>query len=1733
MADSVASNDTEYYKELCKKVQPFLSDHIKRYLLTIPNVKCLAPQALPCYGIVVIADISGYSKLASILAEQGSIGAELLSKTMNGYLDMLIDVITKYGGDIIKFAGDAVIFCWTYDLGNDIMDGGGENTFNFFDAGSTIINVIICCIDLIKTVNDNPVYIPGYQTVLGIHLALGAGNMYHIHVGGPPGRWEHFIAGNVTTQLSKILDEAKSGQIAISNQAWKFVKNYSDEFKKYLTINYNGDGCVIIENGKFPENDSKLEAITRNLRSNSVVIKESSFDKELYNKWRYYVNVSALHKMESGIINLVEFNELRKVTTVFVRLTQIKFITKEDLPVAQEALNAVQRVLAVQEGTLRQFLYDDKGAVILLYFGIPPYSHNNDALNGIESALQICSNLKRILRDFSIGVGTGMTWVGGIGNKLRSDYSVVGDSVNMAARLMMKAKNGTIYCDETTYSLSRDSVEFEDIGLIEVKGKANSIKVFQPIRLKSRITDDKISGNSSDDIELIGREKEILILKRELMEYDRNGSNKTIIVEGDEGLGLVPLEDKLINESKKLRFNICVGFSRKRDKATPYSTYYQIIISLFKLIRKISSIKPILENLKTDTSLTTDELKMYSGTIDNVKISEDLIYLKHRKNGKGDDHYHSRSSLNSNCSSKSNCNSNRNSCIATSEMTNSPLSATVKETKEKETPNLSQLIICKHDPSDNELDSSNLKSFDNRSSSNFNYDIMELRSSNSRSDQSNNESGITSNSGIEKDILDGLAYLGENQDFASLFTIVIPELSFTIPESLKKINNQTKINELNNLLVRILIKVSYRVPLVIIIDHIQWSDPLSWKLTELIYQQKPKLLFCIFSFPDSSYSSKEKGVQIFQKMKNSNSRKIILNAISEDATCEIIKHLCTAKFNKQCKGVSTKLLDIIYQKTQGIPMFVRRMVTWMLEEGKACKMDNMGYLTVLTDDLEEIIPGGDLESIIITQFDRLSTNMQSFLRVASVIGQQFYVYDIMQYFYSTSKKNQNVYPMKSLDIDKLDKYNFLKKIDSPNDSNWLYACYMFISSNVQKSIYKMMTFDQRTKIHSFLAHYYEQQYMESSDKKNLLVTVYEHYSHTNKKKKTRKYLELVCNYFYQIRSMHETIKYYKLLFKMFEDEDSSLIMEINNETLSQWHRELGDAYLQIMMYKEAEKHINVALELMKINLPKSNINIKLKEKIYASKHKTLIKNNFKTEVELKNKDRNEAIRNCLLGLSEIYNEQHIKYFLMTVKMGILYSVKLYPDPQFAQLLTMYGLNLLIKAKNDMQYDISWIYLLKAEEIIFNQNENTINHIITYDNLGLANFIIGKWNIAAKRFDNIIKMGYDLNERSYIYKGLTLRSFMEFQRGNFKASSKFARELYYKGIERNNWKNKCLSTSLIYLNYLAIDEDDDMSLILNIIKLVDQLGEKPETVNYTIQLLFYSLIADVKYRLQVDLNNDFWHIMKKCITILGKLHRSSWVILLCFNHFIEMLYKCYDQDVFHLGGEESKICLNILNAMIDILEDHFHSYLLSIPYLSLCYGLKKLIYGKINEALKSWKKGLISNGSERNITTTPYLNCFIYSKLVEYSQNPIDVEKYFDLFITLKRKHSLSLDDPKPLKPEEIKQPIMNNVGKDENLFSKFMRFRDIVNNMNNATETSTTQNASTDTRGSSTYHAEDLIHHGLPNGSKALLSSTIENSVNKGMTSKPTIVTGQTGQISLAKQMSFYTPKFRTSYIMQ
>lgn len=61
---------------------------------------------------VLFADISGFTALTERLAEQGPAGAETLTRELNSYFGRMIDIITSHGGDIVKFAGDALTAIW-------------------------------------------------------------------------------------------------------------------------------------------------------------------------------------------------------------------------------------------------------------------------------------------------------------------------------------------------------------------------------------------------------------------------------------------------------------------------------------------------------------------------------------------------------------------------------------------------------------------------------------------------------------------------------------------------------------------------------------------------------------------------------------------------------------------------------------------------------------------------------------------------------------------------------------------------------------------------------------------------------------------------------------------------------------------------------------------------------------------------------------------------------------------------------------------------------------------------------------------------------------------------------------------------------------------------------------------------------------------------------------------------------------------------------------------------------------------------------------------------------------------------------------------------------------------------------------------------------------------------------------------------------------------------------------
>ncbi|OYT69940.1 MAG: hypothetical protein CFK52_12490 [Chloracidobacterium sp. CP2_5A] len=149
-------------------------------------------------------------------------------------------------------------------------------------------------------------------------------------------------------------------------------------------------------------------------------------------------------------------------------------------------------------GSLDKFIGDG----IMALFGAPQPS-DRDPVNAVQAAIALQDVIQQVNADLrgqgadlqlsiGIGINTGEVTAGYIGSKLRTDYTVIGDAVNLAARLESNAKPGQVLAGETTIDCLRDlmnsNFEFSEgerefafvpLGGLKVKGKLNEVNVYR------------------------------------------------------------------------------------------------------------------------------------------------------------------------------------------------------------------------------------------------------------------------------------------------------------------------------------------------------------------------------------------------------------------------------------------------------------------------------------------------------------------------------------------------------------------------------------------------------------------------------------------------------------------------------------------------------------------------------------------------------------------------------------------------------------------------------------------------------------------------------------------------------------------------------------------------------------------------------------------------------------------------------------------------------------------------------------------------------------------------------------------------------------------------------------------------------------------------------------------------------------------------------------------------------
>lgn len=393
----------------------------------------LEPVSRSFSGAVLFADMQNFTVLAERLTrEDPAGGVTRLASYLDIYIGRLVDIITERGGDIVKFAGDAVFAIWEDERG----------------MSEALLAAVTCGLQIQSQLHQFEVA-PG--TLLALRVGVSAGPMHELHLGGHRERWEFLIAGTPMTEAGRAGTLADPGQVILSPRAARILEE-------------SGDGrrmlgrCLRLR----PMDSAHLPP--RLIRSEIPSNAQEAFN--------VYVPRAIL--VEDANIQAA----LRPVTVLFCKVRGFSFSAETSLPAVQVIMLIMQECLYRYEGSINRFGVDEKGAILLAAFGLPPLVHEDDSVRGILAAIDIRNALQAIGHDASVGVATGRAFCGTVGNETRCEYTMHGVNVNLAARLMVKAD--TILCDENTYQAAQSRFRFEEQPPLSMK-TLQGIRVFKPL----------------------------------------------------------------------------------------------------------------------------------------------------------------------------------------------------------------------------------------------------------------------------------------------------------------------------------------------------------------------------------------------------------------------------------------------------------------------------------------------------------------------------------------------------------------------------------------------------------------------------------------------------------------------------------------------------------------------------------------------------------------------------------------------------------------------------------------------------------------------------------------------------------------------------------------------------------------------------------------------------------------------------------------------------------------------------------------------------------------------------------------------------------------------------------------------------------------------------------------------------------------------------------------------------
>jgi len=236
-------------------------------------------------------------------------------------------------------------------------------------------------------------------------------------------------------------------------------------------------------------------------------------------------------------------SERRPLTVLFADIAGSTAIAERLDPedwtaIVTQAFARMNATVTRYDGTIARLMGDG----VLAFFGAP-VAHEDDPLRAVRCGLDMARAVGELSAELSakepidlkvrVGINTGPVVVGVVGTQAASEYTAMGDAVNVASRMQALARPGSVLVSGATHRFVAGLVESVDVGALDLKGKTNAVQAYEVTGLREGATGRGLSGIHAP---MIGRDSQLGRL-REVYAIARAGQGRVVSLLGEPGIG--------------------------------------------------------------------------------------------------------------------------------------------------------------------------------------------------------------------------------------------------------------------------------------------------------------------------------------------------------------------------------------------------------------------------------------------------------------------------------------------------------------------------------------------------------------------------------------------------------------------------------------------------------------------------------------------------------------------------------------------------------------------------------------------------------------------------------------------------------------------------------------------------------------------------------------------------------------------------------------------------------------------------------------------------------------------------------------------------------------------------------------------------------------------------------------------------------------------------------------------